>query len=157
MKVAITAAILSFFWIVPALADNGILKKSSPHSVAQTAERLEQAARDRGMMVFPRFDHQAAAHAYDRRMPPAVVVSVGNPKYGTPFMVTNPVAGIDFPPKAVVYQDEDGKVWIAYNSAEYLYGTIFQRHGLTAPEGDVAFYANLLEQLTDHAVAKEPG
>ena len=69
-------------------------------------------------------------------------------------MITNPVSGIDFPPKAIVYQDADGEVWIAYNSADYLYGTIFERHGLTYPEGDVEFYGNVLEQLTDFAVAK---
>ncbi len=69
----------------------------------------------------------------------------------------NPISGIDFPPKAIVYEDADGQVWIAYNSADYLYGTIFERHCLTYPEGDVEFYGNVLEHLTDFAVAKDPG
>lgn len=153
MRASVMGALFALFLIVPASANNGILTKSSPHSVEETATRFEEAARERGMNVFPRIDHAAAAKSKGTEMPPAIVVSVGNPKYGTPFMIENPVAAIDFPPKAVVYQDADGKVWISYNSAEYLYGTIFKRHGLTHPEGDVAFYAKVLEELTNYAVA----
>lgn len=136
-------------------ADNGIQRKPSPHSVPVTMERFEQAARERGMKVFPRMDHAAAAREYGAEMRPAVTLSFGNPKYGTPFMIREPEAGIDFPPKAIVYEDEDGQVWIAYNSAAYLYETIFRRHGLDHPPGDVDFYANLLEELTDFAVAAD--
>ena len=77
------AAMMSILVAVPALADTGILKKSSPHSVAKTADRFERAAQKRGMKVFARFDHAAAAREYEREMPPAIVVSVGNPRYGT--------------------------------------------------------------------------
>ena len=153
MKTVFIGALFALLLITPAAADNGILTKSSPHSVEDTAARFEQAAKERGMKVFPRFDHAAAAKSKGTDMPPALVLSVGNPKYGTPFMLKNPVAGIDFPPKAVVYQDADGKVWISYNSAEYLYETIFKRHGLAYPEKDVAFYKKVLEELTDFAVA----
>ena len=37
---------------------------------------------------------------------------------------------IDVPPKALVWEDDQGKVWLSYNSAEYLYKTIYSRHGL---------------------------
>ena len=157
MKAVFLAALISLVGVAPAFADNGIRTKSSPHSVEDTAARFEQAAMERGMKVFPRVDHAAAAKLHDKTMPPTVVVSVGNPKYGTPFMLRNPVAAIDVPPKAVVYEDADGKVWISYNTSEYLYGTIFKRHGLEHPEGDVTFYARLLEELTDFAVAPSSG
>ena len=157
MRKTLLIALMSLVWIAPALADKGIRTKSSPHSVEETVARFEQAAKEKGMRVFPRIDHGLAAKAHDTEMPPAVVDSVGNPKYGTPFMLENPVAAIDFPPKAVVYEDADGKVWISYHTAEYLYGTIFQRHGLEFPQGDVAFYARVLEELTDFAVAPSSG
>ncbi len=160
MKTVFIALLTALVWITPAAAANedaGIKTKQSPHSVADTVERFEKAAKDKGMNVFPRFDHAAAAEQYGQKMPPAIVVSVGNPKYGTKFMLKNPVAAIDFPPKAVVYEDGDGKVWISYNTSEYLYRTIFARHGLEYPEDDVAFYANLLEELTDAAIAPKTG
>ena len=132
--------------------DNGILKKQSKYSVKETVERLEAAVRAKGIKVFPRVDHAAAAKQYGLELPPLVVVSFGNPKYGTKFMAREPLAGIDFPPKALVYQDAGGNVWLAYNSSPYLYEVIFKRHGLEYPEGDVAFYAKLLEELTEQAV-----
>ena len=95
----------------------------------------------------------AAAMVHGQKMPSAIAVSVGNPKYGTKFMLNNPIAAIDFPPKADVYEDNDGKVWISYNTSEYLYRTIFARHGLKHPEGDVELYAQLLEELTNTAIA----
>ena len=132
--------------------ENGILKKQSKYSVQETLERLEAAARAKGIKVLTRFDHAAAVMAYGLKLPPMGVVSFGNPKYGTKFMAREPLAGIDFPPKALVYQDDSGKVWLAYNSSAYLYEVIFKRHGLDYPAGDVAFYAKLLEERTDQAV-----
>ncbi len=132
--------------------DNGILKKRSKYSVQETVERLEAAVRTKGIKVFPRVDHAAAAKEYGLDLRPLVVVAFGNPKYGTKFMASEPLAGIDFPPKAIVYEDAGGTVWLAYNSSPYLYEVIFKRHGLEYPEGDVAFYANLLEELTEQAV-----
>lgn len=156
MKSFMLAAVAALIWIMPvatANAANGVKTKQSPHSVVDTAARFEAAAREKGMKVFPRIDHAAAAEAVGQSMPPAIVVSVGNPKYGTKFMLKNPIAAIDFPPKAVVYEDKDGKVWISYNTSDYLYRTIFARHGLEYPEGDVAFYSKLLDELTEAAIA----
>ena len=132
--------------------ESGILKKQSKYSVQETAERFEAAVRAKGIKVFPRFDHAAAAKEYGLDLRPSLVLSFGNPKYGTKFISRQPLAGIDFPPKALVYQDDNGKVWLAYNSSKYLYEVIFERHGLGYPEGDVTFYAKLLEELTDQAV-----
>ncbi|MEM7747866.1 MAG: DUF302 domain-containing protein [Pseudomonadota bacterium] len=152
MKMRFLTLLMTVFFAVPATA-KGLKTKQSPHSVIETVERFEAAAKSKGMKVFPRIDHSTAAKGVDQTMPPTIVVSVGNPKYGTKFMLKNPLAAIDFPPKAVVYQDKDGKVWISYNTSDYLYRTIFERHGLKYPEGDVAFYEKLLEELTDAATA----
>ncbi|MEM7497959.1 MAG: DUF302 domain-containing protein [Pseudomonadota bacterium] len=132
---------------------NGIIRVESPHPVAITADRYEAAAREKGIRVFSRFDHAQAAREYDEELPPTVVIAVGNPRYGTKFMRENQIAGIDFPPKAVVYEDPEGQVWLAYNSAEYLYETIFARHGLDYPADDVAFYSAVLEELAATATA----
>ena len=160
MKTTLIAALMALVWIMPATATttgSGIKTKQSPHSIAETVRRFETAAKAKGMRVFPRIDHAAAAKAHGKTMPPTIVVSVGNPKYGTKFMLKNPIAAIDFPPKAVVYEDGDGRVWISYNTSEYLYRTIFARHGLDYPEGDIAFYAKLLEELTNAAIAPKGG
>jgi uncharacterized protein (DUF302 family) len=52
----------------------------------------------------------------------------GSPKAGTPLMAATPTLAIDLPLKALVWQDDGGKVWVTYNSPEYLQ----ERHGVPA-------------------------
>jgi uncharacterized protein (DUF302 family) len=48
------------------------------------------------------------------------LVIFGSPKAGTPLMVASPTLAIDLPLKALVWEDAGGKVWVSYNSPEYL-------------------------------------
>jgi uncharacterized protein (DUF302 family) len=59
-------------------------------------------------------------------MRPTKLLIFGNPKAGTPLMVAAPSLAIDLPLKALVAEDDSGKVWVSYNSPEYLQ----QRHGV---------------------------
>ena len=43
-------------------------------------------------------------------------------------MVKSPLLAIDVPPKALVWQDDQGKVRLSYNSSGYLYNTIYPQH-----------------------------
>jgi len=137
----------------PAFAtDSGIVQKQSNYSVAETAKRLEQAVKAKGMRVFPRIDHAAAATEYDVTLRPLIVVLFGNPKYGSPLMEKAPISGIDFPPKAVIYEDAAGDVWLAYNSADYFYNVIFKRHGLEYTQKEIDTLTKVLDEITDQAV-----
>jgi uncharacterized protein (DUF302 family) len=60
------------------------------------------------------------------KMPPTKLLVFGNPKAGTPVMNAAPTAALDLPLKALVWQDAEGKVWLSYNSPEYLK----QRHNI---------------------------
>jgi uncharacterized protein (DUF302 family) len=115
-----------------ACANDGLITKSSDHSASITIERLEAALKERGLTVFTRLDHAAAATAAGMKMPPATVVVFGNPRAGTPAFLQKPSLAIDLPLKALVWEDAGGKVFVSYNSAEYVFGTIYPRHGLTA-------------------------
>jgi uncharacterized protein (DUF302 family) len=60
------------------------------------------------------------------KMHPTQLIIFGSPKGGTPVMVASPTLAIDLPLKALVWEDASGKVWLSYNSAEYLK----QRHNI---------------------------
>jgi uncharacterized protein (DUF302 family) len=49
-------------------------------------------------------------------------------KAGTQLMVASPLLAFDLPLKALVWEDQEKKVWVSYNTPEYL----TQRHGLPA-------------------------
>jgi uncharacterized protein (DUF302 family) len=94
----------------------GLMTVASNNSVAETIQRFEDAIKSKGWMVFTRLDHAAAAEKYEQKLLPRTVIVFGNPRTGTANMVTAPTLAIDLPPKALVWQDDQGKVWLSYNS-----------------------------------------
>ena len=98
----------------------GVVSKLSPHSVADTLDRLEQGIRDRGLTLFSHIDHQANAEGAGLEMQPAHVLIFGNAKAGTPLMLASPLIALDLPLRVLVWQDRDGLVWVNYNSPAYL-------------------------------------
>jgi uncharacterized protein (DUF302 family) len=83
-------------------------------------ERLLAALKKRDLAVFARIDHAAAAAAVGMPLRPTEVVLFGNPKGGTVLIEDQQRAGIDLPLKALVWQDAAGKVWLSYNTAEWI-------------------------------------
>ena len=107
-------------------ADNGIVSQPSPHSVAQTVEKLQGLLQAKGITLFALVDHSGEAEKVGIPMPPTQLLIFGNPKAGTPLMLAAPSSALDLPLKILVWEDILGKVWITYNSPVYLQ----QRHGL---------------------------
>ena len=129
---------------MPPLPDNGMVHLSSPHSFAETLDRLESTLRARGIAEFARIDHSGEAAKVGLKMHPTQVVLFGSPKAGTPLMVATPTLAIDLPLKALVWEDAGGKVWISYNTAEYLQ----KRHGLPQElVANIAVIGPLLESV----------
>jgi len=132
-------------------ADAKLITKPSAHSVKETIERFEHAVMDKGWVVFTEIDHAAAAAKVGLELKPRTVVIFGNPKLGTAPMQGTPTLAIDLPLKALIWQDDTGKVWLSYNSADYL-ADVYVRHGRELPADARAGIADLLDQLSDQAV-----
>ena len=103
-----------------AQAATGLVAIKSPHSVADTADRLEAALKAKGMTIFNRIDHAAGAASVGAELRPTQLVIFGNPKIGTPLMQCSQSIGIDLPQKALIWQDAAGQTWFGYNDPHYL-------------------------------------
>jgi len=110
----------------PAKKQNGIIDIPSNHSVDETVERLKAILQSKGITLFALIDHSGEAEKVGMKMPPTKLLIFGNPKGGTPLMLAAPSIAIDLPLKILVWQDAQGKVWLSYNTSEYLE----ERHGL---------------------------
>jgi uncharacterized protein (DUF302 family) len=99
---------------------NGLIHLSSPHTVPETLARLETIVQGKGLTIMARIDHSGDAAKAGLKMQPTKLLIFGNPKSGTPLMIASPSVAIDLPLKALVWQDDDGKVWLSYNSPNYL-------------------------------------
>lgn len=115
MKRMILAAAMIGFAAVPALADeDDITKVESDSDVSATVERLEEAVEAAGAKVLARVDHGEGARGVDQDIGDSQLVLFGNPEVGTPLMSENRLAGLQLPLKILVYEDTEGKVWVAY-------------------------------------------
>jgi len=100
--------------------NKGIIDRPSNHPVEQTVATLEAILRSKGITVFAVVDHSGEAKKVGMAMRPTKLVIFGNPKAGTPLMLAAPSAALDLPLKILVWEDERGKVWLSYNSPQYL-------------------------------------
>jgi uncharacterized protein (DUF302 family) len=106
-------------------ADNGIVTRPSIHSVNQTVQNLKGLLQTKRVALFAVIDHSGEAEKVGMKMSPTKLLIFGNPKGGTPLMLAAPSTAIDLPLKILVWEDSQNKVWISYNSSEYLR----KRHG----------------------------
>ena len=124
---------VGLFWlgeVVSSSAIDGLITRPSNHSLAETLDRFEKAATARGYVIFAKLDHAAAARAVGHKMRGSTVLVFGNPRVGTDYFLQHPTLAIDLPMKALVWEGSDGKVAISYNTAHYLFNTIFARHAV---------------------------
>ena len=105
---------------------NGLMQVASQRTVDETVQRVESILGERGLQLFALIDHSGEAAKVGMKMRPTKLLIFGSPKGGTPVMVAAPSIAIDLPLKALVSEDETGKVWVSYNAPEYLQ----QRHGV---------------------------
>lgn len=106
----------------------------------ETAGRLESALKEKGVNVIARVNHAQAAKKAEMDLRATEVVIFGNAKTGTPLMQCAQTIGIDLPQKALVWEDEKGQVWLAYNDQQYL----AKRHGIARCDAAVSAMSGAL-------------
>ena len=75
LRTIVVAIMVFFVTALPAAAAEGLVTKASTHSVDETLDRLEAALKERGLIIFARLDHAAAAQSMGLKMPrPTVLV-----------------------------------------------------------------------------------
>jgi len=108
--------------------NTGILTLESKYTVEESLDKLQAALQSKGIKVFAVIDHSGEAEKAGLQMPPTKVLIFGSPKGGTPLMLASPSLALDLPLKVLIAQDAAGRVWLSYNSPEYLQ----HRHNVAA-------------------------
>ncbi len=125
----VPAVLLLFAFVLPSMAgaqDDGIVRVRSVYSMEETIARLKKDIADKGIRFFLEVDqHRLAAEAGIKTRPSTLLI-FGNAPLGTQFLNATPQAGIDWPVRLLVQQDEKGDVWAIYT--DFLW--IARRHGI---------------------------
>jgi uncharacterized protein (DUF302 family) len=108
----------------PYVSPSGIIKVKSAYSVSETIARLKKDVADKGIKFFIEVDQAKLAADAGIKLRPSTLLVFGNPPLGTLFIGANPLAGLDWPVRLLVLQDEKGDVWAAYTD----FGYIARRH-----------------------------
>lgn len=131
---------------------DGLVTVPSAYDVPATVSRLEAALEQKGMRVFNTIDHGAGASSVGQSLRPTVLVVFGNPKVGSELMRCAQRAGIDLPMKALVYEDDGGKTFLAYNSPAWMNA----RHGLADCEAVLGSVERALAGFANAATRYQP-
>jgi uncharacterized protein (DUF302 family) len=99
---------------------DGLIAVPSALGPKETMDRLESEIKAKGLTMFARVDHAAGAQAVGLKLRPTELLIFGNARGGTPLMADDQRVGIDLPLKALVYQDESGKVQLTYIDPTWL-------------------------------------
>lgn len=130
---------------------DGLSQWMSSFDQTETLDRLSKAIRDLGMTIFSQIDHAAAATSASLSLRPTCLIVFGSAHAGTPLIQAAPTIAIDLPLKALVWTDDDGTTWLAYNDP----GWIAARHGARAgTELQLGAMRTALATLADRATRR---
>ncbi|UCD31932.1 MAG: DUF302 domain-containing protein [Desulfobacterales bacterium] len=140
MRELLMSLIFILFFSSLVSADNGLISIKSFHDEKITADRLERTLKMKGMTVFTIINHAEGAQKVGKRLRPTILIIFGNPKVGAPLMQCGQSVAIDLPQKALIWEDEEGHVWLSYNDPKYL----AKRHGIKGCEEVIKKIENAL-------------
>ena len=111
----------------------GVTVWRSGMAFALTVERLQQDVKAKGIRLFDVIDQAKLAAEAGIALRPSTLLVFGNPPLGIQFLTANPLAGLDWPVRLLVREDDHAAVWIACND----FAWIARRHGIA--DRDAAF------------------
>jgi uncharacterized protein (DUF302 family) len=135
------------------LDDADLVTLPSAHGASETVKRLKALLAQKGIGVFAHIDHAAEADKVGLSLRPTQVLIFGNPKAGTPLMQSQQTIGLDLPLRVLVWEDEEGKVWLTYRRVEDL----ARRYHVAGQDDAVKALDASLAGLARAATAQESG
>ena len=150
MKKAFFTALAMILIAIPVAASDGMVHVASAFNVKETAERMENILKEKGMTVFNRIKHSEGAAKVGIELRGTELILFGNPKAGSPLMKCQQTVAIDLPQKALIWEDDKANVWISYNDPRYLE----KRHNISGCEEAISKIEKALAGITKSASAK---
>jgi len=152
LSAALAAAIVAAF-SYSALTDSrddGVVRVKSVYPVAETIVRIKKDVGDKGIMFFSEVDQSTLAAGAGITLRPSVLLTFGNPPLGTQFITSNPNAGLDWPVRLLVFEDDKGQVWTAYTD----FAWIARRHGIKDRDAQFKMASSVIASITSSIAAK---
>jgi uncharacterized protein (DUF302 family) len=138
------AALMALPVHAQAIGADGLIKVRSAYSVDETVARIKQDIAAKGILFFQAVDQAQLAAGAGITLRPSTLLEFGNPPLGAQFLTANPAAGLDWPVRLLVSQDESGTVWATYTD----FGWIAKRHGITNRDAQFRMASSVVDSIT---------
>jgi uncharacterized protein (DUF302 family) len=130
--------------------DDGIVRVKSAYPIGETIERLKKDIAGKGIKFFSEIDQAKLAADAGIKLKPSVLLIFGNPPLGTQFITANANAGLDWPVRLLVFENEKGEVWTAYTDFDW----IARRHGITTRTDQFKMASGVIASITSSVQPK---
>lgn len=98
----------------------GVVRQRSDYDFDETIRRIKADIAGKGIRFFDEIDQTKLGA--DAKLPinRSTLLLFGNPPLGVQFLQSNPAAGLDWPVRMLVTQDEDGSVWLTWTDFNFV-------------------------------------
>lgn len=124
--------------------DDGVIRVKSAYPMKETIHRIKADIAAKGITYFQDIDQAKLAAKAGIKLRPSTLLIFGNPGLGTQFITTKPEAGLDWPVRLLVTQDEAGQVWAVYTDFKW----IAARHGIRDRDEQFATATGVIASIT---------
>jgi uncharacterized protein (DUF302 family) len=129
----------------------GVIKQRSDFTFDQTVFRLKADIAAKGIRFFDEIDHQKLGAGANLPIGRSTLLLFGNPPLGVQFLQSNPLAGLDWPVRMLVSQDEDGTVWVSWTDFRF----VASRYQLADRDAQIAMASEVAASIAS-ATRKQP-
>jgi uncharacterized protein (DUF302 family) len=139
------AALITLAIALPAQAgDNGVVRVKSSYSMEESIARVKADIAAKGITFFSEIDQSALAKKSGITLRRSTLLEFGNPALGTQFVTGNPDAGLDWPVRLLLTQDDSGQVWAVWTD----FAWIAKRHGINNRDAQFKMATQVVGSIT---------
>lgn len=130
--------------------DDGIVRVRSAVPMQEAIARIKDDIAAKGIKFFNEIDQSKLAADAGIKLRPSTLLVFGNPPLGTQFITSNPNAGLDWPVRLLLTQDDSGDVWAVWTD----FGWIARRHNIGDRAAQFATATSVVESITSTITRK---
>ena len=125
----------------------GVIKQKSDYAFDDTVMRIKADIAKKGIRFFDEIDQQELGATANLPVNRSTLLLFGNPPLGVQFLQENPVAGLDWPVRMLVTQDDDGTVWLSWTDFRFVAG----RYRLTTRDAQIKMASEVAASIASAA------
>jgi uncharacterized protein (DUF302 family) len=125
----------------------GVIRQKSDYAFDETVTRIKADIAGKGIRFFDEIDHTALGASADLPINRSKLLLFGNPPLGVQFLQSNPLAGLDWPVRMLVTQDDAGQVWVSWSDFRF----VANRYQLTDRDAQIAMASEVAASIASSA------